>query len=247
MSQKNKYCNIAAYQFICLTFEELPILCKQLHDRASELKLMGTILLGQEGINLFLAGQQDAITCFQVYLKENSPFSALPYKYSYSQFIPFRKLSVKVRKEIVTFNQKNIAPQNATAPYLKPKDLEAWLREKKDFLLLDTRNTFEYNIGSFEGAEHLNLEHFRQFPEKAAKLQCNKDRPIVTFCTGGIRCEKAATYLMSQGYTQVYQLEGGILDYFEYCKGNYFKGDCFVFDDRIALNTQLEPVTQKDP
>lgn len=236
------YSNIASYKFIHLEESKLDNLCKSLKQKGLSNALKGTILLGTEGINLFLAGEEANIKHFQDELAAFSVFSDLTYKYSYSDFIPFTKLIVKVRKEIVTFKQEDIHPEQVTAPYIDPLDLKQWLTEKKDFILLDTRNTFEYEIGTFEEAIHLNIDHFREFSTALEQKKLKKDKPIVTFCTGGIRCEKAAAYLLKEGYEQVYQLQGGILNYFEQCGGDFYQGDCFVFDDRIKLNSKLEPV-----
>lgn len=239
-----KFCNIATYKFIAIQEERLPGLCKKLKKACSAFELKGTILLSTEGINLFLAGAAESIEKIQGALIEIELFSDLEYKYSYSDFIPFKKLSVKVRHEIVTFKQQGIDPAKDLAPYISPEQLHSWLTENKDVVLLDTRNDFEFAQGTFDNAVQLNIKNFRDFPNA---LQNNdalpKDKPIVTFCTGGIRCEKAAIYLLKQGFKEVYQLHGGLLNYFEKCNGDYYHGDCFVFDDRIALNCQLEPVS----
>lgn len=248
MKQKNKtsYCNIATYKFIALEEEKLPGLCKQLKKTAASYGIKGTILLGTEGINLFLAAEKEGITQFQEYLESITEFQNLQYKYSYSDFVPFEKLFVKVRNEIVTFKQLGISPEQFTAPHLPPQQLKEWLDQNKDIILLDTRNAFEYEIGTFNNAIDLKIDNFREFADALEKFPKDQNKPIVTFCTGGIRCEKAAAYLLKQGFTEVYQLQGGILNYFEQCGGSHYKGDCFVFDDRIALNTQLEPADFND-
>jgi UPF0176 protein len=249
MKPKNNdmFCNIATYKFVSLDELKLPSLCKQLKRVASGLEIKGTILLGTEGINLFLAGAKDSITKFQDHLQTLPEFQDLPYKYSYSNFIPFQKLFVKVRNEIVTFKQLGIAPQEFTAPHLPPEQLKEWFDCDRDMIVLDTRNTFEYDMGTFEQATHLKIDNFREFPEALKNFpESDKDKPIVTFCTGGIRCEKAAAYLLKQGFKEVYQLQGGILNYFERCGGEHYQGDCFVFDDRVALNSRLEPCATDD-
>ncbi len=245
MKPKNSdlFCNIAAYKFIALKEDELAALCKRLKKTAAALEIKGTILLGTEGINLFLAAKQEAIDRFQEYLETIPNFQNLPYKYSYSDFIPFHKLFVKVRNEIVTFKQEDIDPQEFTAPYISPEELKNRFSNPDDMVLLDTRNTFEFDMGTFDGAVHLNIDNFREFPDALKKLpESSKEKPVITFCTGGIRCEKAAAYLLVQGFKEVYQLQGGILNYFEHCGGDHYQGDCFVFDDRIAVNSDLEPV-----
>ena len=235
------YLNIAAYKFVTLNEDELISLCENLKAMASQLDIKGTILLSREGINLFLAGQKDEINQFQLELASFKQFSDLFYKSSNSDFIPFKKLSVKIREEIVTFKQPEIDPEHFTAPYITPETLKAKLEAGETLTLLDTRNKSEFDIGAFSQATHLSINNFRDFPDALEKSLIPKNQPIVTYCTGGIRCEKAAAYLLKKGYTEVYQLYGGIIHYFEKCGGKYFEGNCFVFDDRIALNSRLEP------
>jgi len=154
---------------------------------------------------------------------------------------------VKIKKEIIPMGDPEIRPSEFTAPYLPPADLKTWMDEKRDFLLLDTRNDYEIAVGTFEGAKDLGISHFRDFTRATEKLttegfnEVSKDQPIVTFCTGGIRCEKAAALLVKQGFKNVYQLEGGILNYFEQCKDVHYQGQCFVFDWRLAVNGDLQP------
>lgn len=239
------FCNITTYKFISLDEQVLVSLCKALKRKATSLAIKGTILLGTEGINLFLAAEQASIDAFQAFLKTIPEFDDLQYKYSYSDFIPFQKLFVKVRNEIVTFKQPGIHPEQFTAPHLPPEKLKEWYQQGKDMIVLDTRNTFEYEIGTFENAVHLEIDNFREFPDALQKLPAeNKDQAVVTFCTGGIRCEKAAAYLLEQGFKEVYQLQGGILNYFEKCGGDHYQGECFVFDDRVTVNHRLEPCHQ---
>ncbi len=239
--EESMYSNITTYRFISLESSLLDNLCQQLKQAAFSKSIKGTILLSPEGINLFLAGEQKNIDSFQSFLQTFSCFKDMKYKFSYSSFIPFKKLSVKIRKEIVTFSQVGISPEKLTAPYISPAQLKNWLEQNKDITLLDTRNFFEYQIGGFNNALHLEINNFREFPEAFNRFAINKSKPIVTYCTGGIRCEKAATYLLETGFKEVYQLQGGILNYFEACGGQFYRGDCFVFDDRISLNSKLEP------
>ncbi|MBA2654836.1 MAG: sulfurtransferase [Gammaproteobacteria bacterium] len=244
LDNEDEFCNVAAYKFVTLDAAELIALRKKFKQRGTALSIKGTILLSTEGINLFLAGHAADIENFQKLLHSHAFFEDLSYKYSYSRFIPFEKLFVKIRTEIVTFRQPHIQPAIATAPYLSPQDLYNKLQRNDDFLLLDTRNTFEYEMGSFDKATHLNIENFREFPDALHQNddQLDKNKPVVTFCTGGIRCEKAAAYLLEQGFREVYQLQGGILNYFAECGGEHYTGNCFVFDDRVAINDRLEPV-----
>ncbi|KAF5282919.1 hypothetical protein FQR65_LT14119 [Abscondita terminalis] len=165
----------------------------------------------------------------------------LEFKKSFSNFQPFKKMLVKLKKEIIPFGLQSINPEKFTAPYITPEMLNVWLENKPELVLLDTRNTFEIEYGSFRNSLNLDLKRFRDFPNAVKKLpEKLKHVPIVTFCTGGIRCEKAAVYLLENGYKEVYQLKGGILNYFEKCGENYFKGTCFVFDERESLSANLE-------
>jgi UPF0176 protein len=235
-------CNIAAYKFISLDFHLLPNLCTEIKAKATQLKMKGTIFLSVEGINLFLVGQQEHIENFQKYLADNPYFNDLKYKYSYSTYYPFKKLIVKIKKEIVSFGVSEIHPEETAAPYLTPETFKQWYDEKREIMVLDVRNQFEFEMGSFDSAIHLGINNFRDFPKVIDKLSAIKSKPVVTFCTGGIRCEKAALLLLRNGFKKVYQLQGGILNYFEHCGNAHFHGDCFVFDDRIALSEKLEPV-----
>lgn len=228
--------NIAGYQFLALNqLESL----KQIFLNICELEeLKGTILLSPEGININLAGTLNAIHRFQDFLKKETLFN-LSFHETISDFQPFRKLKIKIKKEIITLRNASIDPVQAQASYLLPHELKQWLDEGRDFILLDTRNAYEVKFGTFTKATHLNLQDFCEFP-KQSKQQAY-DKPVVTFCTGGIRCEKAALYLAQQGIAeQVYQLKGGILGYFKEIGGEHYQGECFVFDERIAVNTKLE-------
>lgn len=229
--------NISAYRFIQLPGESLPKLQISLKAKANELKLKGTILLSVEGINIFISGEADAIDYFQNFLSTHSYFQNLDLKKSYSKFQPFKKMLVKIKKEIISFGITNIYPEKHPAPYITPETLINWLKNRPELILLDTRNNFEFELGSFKNALNLNIKKFRDFPNAIKNLpEKLKQLPIVTFCTGGIRCEKAAVYLIENGYQEVYQLKGGILNYFEKCGKKYFKGDCFVFDAREKIS-----------
>jgi UPF0176 protein len=150
---------------------------------------------------------------------------------------------VKIKPEIIPLGISSIDPEAKPAPTISPQRLKAWLDEGRELVLLDTRNDYEVEYGTFEKAVKLDLQHFRNFPDVVRQLPSGfKDKPIVSFCTGGIRCEKAAPYLLEQGYKEVYQLAGGILQYFEECGDAHYKGDCYVFDKRVAVTPQLAPV-----
>src|SRR3990167_7188118 len=226
-----KILNIATYKFITLTGLEV---CREsFYQQCQLLALKGTILLGEEGINLNLSGLAENINAFKKYLNEDRRFSDLSFRESYSETISFKRLKVKIKKEIITINHPGIHPEQTRAPSVSPEMLKRWLDEKREVMLLDTRNDFEINHGTFQGAVNLHLQHFSEFP--AAMKSLPADKPIVMFCTGGIRCEKAALALLNEGFPEVYQLEGGILNYFSKVGDGHYQGECFVFDERVAV------------
>lgn len=226
--------NIAGYQFTAL--HDLPALQESLLTQCRKLDLKGTILLSHEGINISLAGQEAAIRRFQLDLK--SHFNITRFHETWSDTQPFRFLKVKIKNEIITFNQTDANPINQQAPDLAPETLKQWLDEKRDFILLDTRNDYEVRFGTFTGAVNLKIDDFSELADKLGQLA--KDKPIVSFCTGGIRCEKAVLHMLNQGFNEVYQLTGGILAYFQKVGGSHYEGECFVFDERISLNSDLK-------
>lgn len=234
----NNILNIAAYQFVSLTRKQIEILRLDLKKKALACSLKGTVLLSQEGINLFLAGLEEKILEFQKILGEYPEFNALNYRQSWSEFQPFKKLLVRIKKEIISMGRPDIQPERGAAPYIDPFTLREWYREGRKMILLDIRNQYEIEYGTFEGALDLGLKNFRSFPNAVAKLPEEvRGLPIVTVCTGGIRCEKAALWLKREGYNEVYQLQGGILNYFTQCQGDFFNGQCFVFDERTVISS----------
>lgn len=237
--------NIAAYRFVRL--DGLPQLRDRIRAQGKSLGLKGTVLIAGEGINLFLAGAAPQIESLLGALRADARFSAIEVKRSYSTTQPFKRLLVKIKREIVSMHRPEVNPGETPAPRLAPQELKRWLDEGRDLVLLDTRNQFEVELGSFENALALGLKSFSEFPRATSALpEALKDQPIVTFCTGGIRCEKAAPWLISQGFRQVYQLDGGILNYFEQCGGAHFRGECFVFDERVALDPALRETGAAD-
>lgn len=231
-----KIINIAAYKFVTFENELLPTLQNQLREKALVYHLKGTILLSTEGINLMMAGEQKNVDEYKQFLSAIPALRDLIYKETLSAFYPFKKLVVRIKKEIVTMRCPNVHPEKETAPHIPPETFQRWYQEKQDMVVLDTRNDFEVTMGTFENAINLRLESFSDFPSAIDQLpESLKDKPIMTFCTGGIRCEKASALMMKKGFKKIYQLDGGILHYYEKCGGNYFTGKCFVFDERIAI------------
>jgi UPF0176 protein len=230
--------NLAAYKFINL--ENLTALQESLFALCEQHTLMGTILLSAEGINLILAGKIADTQNFMQAWKKNPLFSDMIFKESFSQNIPFKRLRVRLKKEIITLKQADIKPLELTGDYIAPLALKKWLDENKDFTMLDTRNDYEVEMGTFKNAAVLPINTFSEFPEAIKQAALPKDKPVVMFCTGGVRCEKASAVMMKMGYENVYQLEGGILDYFKECNDAHYEGNCFVFDERTAITPHLE-------
>jgi len=242
--------NISAYQFV--TLPDAPALRDQLHDRATALGLKGTVLLAEEGINLFLAGPAEAVRTWVAALKEDARFKALTPKESWSDTVPFKKLLVKVKGEIIRMNHPAIRPDArgpaGRAPAVAAATLRRWLAEGRDdegrpVVTLDTRNAFEVDYGTFDGAIDWRNSKFSEFPQQLLQHQDDlRGKTVVSFCTGGIRCEKAALFMQEAGIDHVYQLEGGILKYLEETDGAHWQGECFVFDEREALAHGLTPI-----
>lgn len=233
--------NVAAYKFVELE-TELEERRQKLKEFCFELGLRGTILLSPEGINMFVAGEPEQVHALLAHLRTTAEFADLEVKESFSEKVPFRRMLVRIKKEIIPCGIASVQPGERTSPKLTAKELKQWLDEGRSFRLLDTRNKYEVDLGTFAQAEHLELDHFRDFPEAIESLpEEAKDEPIVMFCTGGIRCEKAGPLMEQEGYREVYQLDGGILKYFEECGGEHYEGSCFVFDGRVALDPELNP------
>lgn len=249
MQSCTSYVNIAAYKFT--TFNDTVEKRPQFHALCNELGLKGTILLSPEGINLFLAGLREPIDQFLVWLRSDPRFANLEVKESYSDRQPFTKMLVKLKREIITMKMPLIKPAGGRAPAIDPQTLKRWLDQGYDdvgkpVLMMDTRNAFEVDVGTFDRAIDYRIEKFSEFPEAVTKHKNElAGKTVVTFCTGGIRCEKAAIHMQNIGFDSVYQLDGGILKYFEEVGGAHYIGDCFVFDYRTALNPQLEATDAK--
>lgn len=220
--------------------ERLSSLREDLLQFCKERELKGTILLAPEGINLFVAGRHIGIEELVFKLRAMPGLSDLHPKYSESADQPFSRMLVRLKKEIIAFGVEGIDPVNKPSPRLKPAKLKEWLDEGKPLVLLDTRNDYEVKLGTFKGAIPAGIDHFRKFPQAVEQLPVEmRDAPVVTFCTGGIRCEKAAPLMEKMGFKEVYQLEGGILKYFEDVGGDHYEGECFVFDQRVGLDPAL--------
>jgi UPF0176 protein len=240
------FLNAAAYRFVPLL--DLANLQIGIRTKALQAGLTGTVLLASEGINLFIAGSKPQVNAFLDWLRQDPRFKDLKAKESSSVAPPFGKLQVKIKPEIIRMNMQTIAPANQRAPGVEPQTLARWLDQGCDdqgqpVVTLDTRNAFEVAQGKFKGALDWQLQKFSQFPQAAEQhVQDLKGKTVVSYCTGGIRCEKAALLLQQMGIKNALQLEGGILNYFEQTDGRHFDGDCFVFDNRIAVRSDLSPI-----
>ncbi len=234
-----KIVNIAGYRFVDLPDRDA--LKNPLLSVCLDLGLKGTILLSPEGINFFLAGLQANVDGFMAYLERDERFAGIPLKISYTNYQPFNRMNVRKKNEIISVGLDHIRPHEQTGEEIEPQDFKAMLDEGQAVHVLDTRNDYELRIGTFENAIDLDIRTFRAFPKAIEQLPDSmKDEPIVMFCTGGIRCEKASAIMMEAGFTNVKQLKGGVLGYFEQVGGEHWNGDCFVFDQRVAVNASLE-------
>ena len=230
--------NLATYKFARLSG------LKQRRERLREicrtLGLRGTILLAEAGINLFVAGLRPKVDQLLDHLQADAEIGPLDPKWSPADQEPFRRMLVKIKREIISLGMPGIAFQPGSSRRITPHELKAWLDQGRDLVLVDTRNDYEVKLGTFAGAEVFPMTHFRQFPDLARQFPDDwRQRPVVTFCTGGIRCEKAAPLLDQMGFREVYQLDGGILRYFEQVGRDHYRGDCFVFDQRVAVDATL--------
>ncbi|GAB3355990.1 sulfurtransferase [Lysobacter tyrosinilyticus] len=242
--------NIAAYHFV--TIDTPSDLAAQLRALAEAGDLRGTVLVAGEGINLFLAGPESAIRIFVDTLRGDARFADLIVKESRSQTQPFAKLKVKLKQEIIAFRRDNSSPLTGRAPMVAPEELARWIEQGQDdtgrrLVLLDTRNREEVEHGTFSGALTLPIDNFTDLPEALTPHRSAlADAVVVSFCTGGIRCEKAALWMQAEGMDNVLQLDGGILNYFERVGGHGYDGRCFVFDERVALDAELKPLVDRD-
>lgn len=248
----------ALYQFVALPDYEA--LRQPLLDVMLAHHVKGTLLLANEGINGTIAGDRSGIDAVLAHLKQDERFQAIVYKESFDDTMPFYRSKVKLKKEIVTMGVEGIDPKHVVGTYVKPSEWNALISDP-DVLLIDTRNDYEIGIGTFQGAINPNTKTFREFPDYVkTQLDPNRHKKVAMFCTGGIRCEKSTAYLKEQGFDDVYHLEGGILKYLEEVpeEQSLWQGECFVFDNRVAVNHQLEkgqydqchacrrPITEED-
>ena len=240
MSVNNlEFLNVAGYKFEPL--ENLDSLIPEFQNKCDELGLKGSVYLSPNGINFSIAGTEKNIDTYIEFMEEDSRFRDIPLKKTFSGTQPFRRMKVRLKKEIISLGRDDINPRELTGDYISPRELFEMYETKEDVIVLDTRNEYETRVGLFENAVDLQLDTFRDFPSAIETLpEEYKDKQIVMYCTGGIRCEKASAVMMKAGFSDVKQLEGGVLDYFKETGGAYWNGDCFVFDERVALDKELK-------
>lgn len=227
---KNNYLNIAGYRFVDL--DQLSELQTYWLTQCQSLGIKGTILLSLEGININLSGTPDAIAGFKQLLNQDARLTDMSFHQYETAQHSYQRMKVKIKKEIITF-RKDLANTVRRASSLPPVELKKWLDENRDITLLDTRNDYEIEFGTFNQAHNLHLNNFSELPSAINEL--DPEKPVVMFCTGGIRCEKAALYMQDKGFKEVYQLDGGILGYFNKVGGDHYHGGCFVFDEREVV------------
>jgi UPF0176 protein len=248
----------ALYKFV--TLEDFHALREPLLDSCQQAEIKGTILLAHEGINGTIAGSRQGIDEVLAHLRSDPRLASLVHKESYDDHMPFYRMKVKLKNEIVTMGVDGIDPNELVGTYVKPKDWNALVNDP-DVVLLDTRNDYEFGIGTFKGSLDPKTTTFREFPAFVRQnLDPSRNKKVAMFCTGGIRCEKASAFMLNEGYEEVYHLEGGILKYLEEipAEESTWEGECFVFDNRVAVNQALEkgqydqcygcrhPITEQD-
>jgi|TARA_B100001094_G_scaffold112260_1_gene108158 UPF0176 protein len=233
-----KFLNIAGYKFVAIPDRDN--LRQPFKEKCDSLNLKGTILLSYEGINIFVAGLESNIVVFRDWVVEDQRFKDIPFKESNSDSQPFNRMNVRLKNEIISVGLPNFDRIDSEEGRIFPNELHDRLSNNEDIVLLDTRNTYETRLGSFQNSIELGIRTFRAFPEAVANMdESLKDKQIVMFCTGGVRCEKASVIMRDAGFTNVRQLEGGILGYFQEVGGAHWDGECFVFDKRVALKPDL--------
>jgi UPF0176 protein len=248
----------ALYKFV--TLEHFEQLREPLLEKMKTLKVRGTLLLAREGINGTVAGPREGVDQLLDFIRQEPLLGELDFKESYTDEMPFLRSKVKLKKEIVTMGVEGIDPKRVVGTYVEPEDWNALISDP-EVLLVDTRNDYEVEVGTFEHAVNPHTTSFREFPQYVKEhLDPDKHKKVAMFCTGGIRCEKSTAYLKEQGFDEVYHLKGGILKYLEDVpeEQTMWKGECFVFDDRVTVNHQLEqgnydqchacrlPITEQD-
>ncbi len=238
--------NLSGYRFV-----SLPDTVEVQHafkDSLSTIGVMGNIMLASEGINIAIAGTIEQTKSVKAFLDTDKRFAGIWLKETWSTSVPYKRLRVRVRNEIIAFDgHQDVPPQlhRQAAPAMPPEMLDDWLENNHEFTLLDARNDYEIVSGTIPESTHLNIKHFRHFKDAVQQAvatgKLDPEKPLVTYCTGGIRCAKAAPWLLENGFREVYQLDGGVLNYIESRDGGHWDGHCFVFDERVEVDKALVP------
>lgn len=232
------------YKFIPVNPEALSDLKSRLIADGEKWEIKGLLLIGKEGCNATISGESEKLAEFKAAIQSYPEIGELLFKESAAKKHPFKRFKVDVREEIVTLKDEGVVPSTADNNHLSPAQWQLLLESEEELVVLDTRNFYETELGKFEGAVDLNLNKFSEFPERVKSLGLDKERKVLMYCTGGIRCEKAIIEMQRQGFKNVFQLEGGILKYLEEFPKQKFVGDCFVFDHRVSLDQKLKPTTR---
>lgn len=236
------YQNLAFYKFVKIG--DVTATAAAFRSLTSALDMKGTLIFAEEGVNGYVAASPEAAEKFIAFCRDDERFADIEFKSSESTFQPYTRMLVKQKKEIVTMGRTGIEPAHFTGEHVDAVTLKQWLDKGEEVVLLDTRNDYETKLGTFKNAVVPNIKTFRTFPGWVEdNFMEHKNKRVVTFCTGGIRCEKATAYMRQIGFENVYQIQGGILKYFEQTQkmpgDNHYEGDCFVFDHRVALSATL--------
>jgi UPF0176 protein len=228
------------YTFLPLEKDTLPIIKERLEYTAQEHSVEGLMLIAPEGVNGTISGSKEGIVAYKRYLEDT--FGTMKFKDSPSNVRPFKKFKVKIKEEIVALKDPSVVPDRPNN-HLSPEEWNAVLT-KEDVVVIDVRNWYETKLGTFKNAIDPKTLRFSQFPEFVQKSGIPKDKKVLMYCTGGIRCEKASVAMQQQGYDQVYQLDGGILNYIQHYPNQQFEGECFVFDRRVSVKQDLRPTEE---
>jgi len=243
MSRSKKGClNSTGYEFVKIDSPE--DIAEEITHFFKDKNILGTVYVSIEGININLAGSESSLGSIEKLFHQHNLFKDILFKHTYSEIPPFRKLKIKIKPEIISIKKEINNIFDIKKNYIEPEDLEKKLDNGENVYLLDTRNNYEINIGTFKNSKNLNILKFDEFAEKTEELK-EIDGEVVMFCTGGIRCEKALGYLAEAGIDSFKQLKGGIINYLNETEGKHWDGECFVFDDRITLDKELNPTYKK--
>lgn len=234
------------YRFSPIQREQLLEIKDRLITKAESLGVKGLVIMGTEGLNTTIAAPKDSLETYIQFVSSMKGFDNLSIKYSTAEVLPFRRFKVQIREEIVTLNRPDLLPNEKDPSHLTPEEWNNVIKKEQDYILIDTRNWYETEIGKFKNALTPPITEFTDFPKWLETQNIPKEKKVLIYCTGGIRCEKAQVEMKEHGYNNVFQLKDGILNYIEKFPEDQFEGECFVFDHRVALDQNLKPSTVFD-